>query len=70
MPHDKGHGRRSFLSTAMAGDADGGLNADSRPYAKKFSRPYAHRLVTGGVGRNLPQEASSVVRAVIDVDRW
>ena len=32
---------------------------------------YAHRLVTGGVGHNLPQEAPRVTaKAVIDVDAW
>src|SRR3954470_24324940 len=30
-------------------------NASS--YAKKFSGKYAHRMITGGVGYNLPQEA-------------
>ena len=26
-------------------------------YARKFSGKYARRIITGGVGRNLPQEA-------------
>jgi pimeloyl-ACP methyl ester carboxylesterase len=52
------------------GDADGAPHQDSRVYAKKFSGPYAHRLVTG-VGHNLPQEAPrAFAEAVMDVDRW
>ena len=27
------------------------------PIAKKFSGKYAHRIITGGIGHNLPQEA-------------
>jgi hypothetical protein len=27
------------------------------PYAEKFSGPYSHRTVDGGIGHNLPQEA-------------
>ena len=37
-------------------------------YAKKFSGKYAHRLITGGIGHNLPQEApQAFAEAVIDV---
>ena len=37
-------------------------------YAKKFSGKYAHRLITGGIGHNLPQEApQAFAQAVIDV---
>ena len=39
-------------------------------YAKKFSGKYEHRLITGGIGHNLPQEApQAFAQAVIDVDR-
>ena len=44
--------------------------AASRPgaYAKKFSGKYEHRLITGGIGHNLPQEAPRrSLQAVIDV---
>jgi hypothetical protein len=38
-------------------------------YAGKFSAKYAHRLITGGSGHNLPQEApEAFARAVIDAD--
>ena len=38
-------------------------------YAKKFSGRYAHRIITGGIGHNLPQEApQAFAEAVIEVD--
>lgn len=60
----------SIPAVTLQGDADGAPYPDSRVYAKKFSGPYVHRLVTGGVGHNLPQEAPrAFAQAVIDVDR-
>ncbi|NIX78226.1 alpha/beta fold hydrolase [Microvirga terricola] len=54
----------------MEGDANGAPHADASSYAKKFSGKYAHRLVTGGVGHNLPQEApKAFADAVVEVDR-
>ena len=42
---------------------------DASSYAKKFSGSYAHRIITGGVGHNLPQEApQAFAQAVVDVD--
>jgi pimeloyl-ACP methyl ester carboxylesterase len=42
---------------------------DAGAYARKFSGRYAHRIITGGVGHNLPQEApQAFAQAVIDVD--
>jgi pimeloyl-ACP methyl ester carboxylesterase len=41
----------------LEGDANGAPHPDASAYARKFSGPYAHRIVTGGVGHNLPQEA-------------
>jgi pimeloyl-ACP methyl ester carboxylesterase len=39
-------------------------------YAGKFSGRYEHRLVSGGIGHNLPQEApEAFAKAVIDVAR-
>ena len=41
----------------------------SAAYRKKFSGKYEYRLITGGVGHNLPQEApQAFAQAVIDVD--
>jgi pimeloyl-ACP methyl ester carboxylesterase len=41
----------------MEGDANGAPHPDPSAYAAKFSGPYSHRNVGGGVGHNLPQEA-------------
>jgi pimeloyl-ACP methyl ester carboxylesterase len=44
---------------------------DASAYAKKFSGTYAHRIITGGVGHNLPQEApQAFAQAVVDVDGY
>ncbi len=60
----------SVPTITMESDANGAPHPDASSYAGKFSGKYAHRVVTGGVGHNLPQEApQSFVEAVIDVDR-
>ena len=41
----------------LEGEANGAPHPDPSAYAKKFSGKYAHRLIKGGVGHNLPQEA-------------
>ena len=41
----------------LEGDANGAPHPDPSAYAKKFSGKYAHRVITGGIGHNLPQEA-------------
>jgi pimeloyl-ACP methyl ester carboxylesterase len=54
----------------LEGDANGAPHSDPTTYAQKFSARYEHRLVTGGIGHNLPQEAPrAFADAVIDVDR-
>jgi pimeloyl-ACP methyl ester carboxylesterase len=54
----------------MEGDANGAPHPAPAAYAGKFKGPYAHRLITGGVGHNLPQEApAAFAQAVLDVDR-
>ena len=54
----------------MEGDANGAPHPDPAAYARKFSGKYEHRLITGGIGHNLPQEApQAFAEAVIDVDR-
>ncbi len=53
----------------LEGDANGAPHPDAGSYARKFSGKYEHRLITGGVGHNLPQEAPQVfAKAVVDVD--
>jgi len=55
----------------LEGDANGAPHADPSSYAKKFSGRYEHRLINGGIGHNLPQEApQAFAQAVIDVDRF
>jgi pimeloyl-ACP methyl ester carboxylesterase len=52
----------------MEGDANGAPHPAPEAYAKKFSGKYAHRLITGGIGHNLPQEAPKEFgQAVIDI---
>jgi pimeloyl-ACP methyl ester carboxylesterase len=52
----------------LEGDANGAPHADASSYAKKFSGRYMHRVITGGIGHNLPQEApQAFAQAVIDV---
>ena len=52
----------------LEGDANGAPHPDASAYATKFSGKYSHRLITGGVGHNLPQEAPrDFAKAVIDV---
>jgi pimeloyl-ACP methyl ester carboxylesterase len=41
----------------MEGDSNGAIHAPSTAYRNKFSGKYDYRLITGGVGHNLPQEA-------------
>jgi pimeloyl-ACP methyl ester carboxylesterase len=41
----------------LEGDANGAPHPDPSAYAAKFSGPYSHRTLEGGIGHNLPQEA-------------
>jgi pimeloyl-ACP methyl ester carboxylesterase len=55
----------------LEGDANGAPHPEPAAYAKKFSGKYEHRLVQGGVGHNLPQEApQAFAQAVFDVDAF
>jgi pimeloyl-ACP methyl ester carboxylesterase len=54
----------------LEGDANGAPHPPDSAYRRKFSGKYAYRLINGGVGHNLPQEApQAFAQAVIDVDR-
>ena len=51
----------------LEGDANGAPHPKAEAYAAKFTGPYEHRLLQGGVGHNPPQEApQAFVQAVID----
>ena len=55
----------------LEGDANGAPHPDAGSYGKKFSGKYEHRIITGGIGHNLPQEApATFAQAVIDVDGY
>ncbi len=52
----------------LESDANGAPHPDPGSYARKFSGTYEHRLITGGIGHNLPQEApQAFAQAVVDV---
>lgn len=55
----------------LEGDANGAPHPDGSSYANKFSGKYAHRIINGGIGHNLPQEApEAFAKAVIEVDGY
>lgn len=55
----------------MEGDANGAPHPEPASYAGKFAGRYEHRLITGGIGHNLPQEAPrAFAQAVVDVDAF
>jgi len=61
----------SVPTITLEGDANGAPHPDASAYAKKFSGTYAHRVITGGIGHNLPQEApQAFAKAVVDVDGY
>jgi pimeloyl-ACP methyl ester carboxylesterase len=54
----------------LEGDANGAPHPDPSSYAQKFSGKYANRIITGGIGHNLPQEApEAFAKAVVDADK-
>ena len=54
-------------TVTLEGDANGAPHPDPALYAAKFTGPYRHRTITGGVGHNLPQEApGAFADAVLD----
>jgi len=55
----------------LEGDTNGAPHPDASSYARKFSGRYEHRIITGSVGHNLPQEApQAFAQAVVDVDGY
>ncbi|MCF6113100.1 alpha/beta fold hydrolase [Mesorhizobium muleiense] len=55
----------------LEGDANGAPHPQPSAYASKFSGKYEHRLITGGIGHALPQEApEDFAKAIIDVDKF
>ena len=59
----------SVPAITMEADANGAPHPNPAAYAKKFSGKYPHRLITGGIGHNLPQEApQAFADAIFAVD--
>lgn len=57
-------------SITMEGDANGAPHPEPAMYRAKFTGPYEHRLVSGGIGHNLPQEApAAFAKALLDAAR-
>jgi pimeloyl-ACP methyl ester carboxylesterase len=61
----------SVPAITLEGDANGAPHTHATAYAGKFTGKYEHRVIGGGVGHNLPQEApQAFAQAVIDVDHF
>jgi pimeloyl-ACP methyl ester carboxylesterase len=53
----------------MEGDANGAPHPPAEAYAKRFTGKYEHRIVSGGIGHNLPQEdPRAFAQAIVDAD--
>ena len=47
----------SVPSITLEDDANGAPHLEPSSYGERFSGPYSHRTIEGGIGHNLPQEA-------------
>ena len=53
----------------MEGDANGAPHPTAESYRKHFTGKYEYRLITGGIGHDMPQEApQAFTQAVVDAD--
>ncbi|WP_426811352.1 alpha/beta fold hydrolase [Pseudomonas sp. WOUb67] len=53
----------------LEGDANGAPHPPAEAYAQRFTGKYEYRLISGGIGHNLPQEApQAFAQAVVDAD--
>lgn len=58
-------------SITLEGDANGAPHPDPSSYANKFSGKYSNRIIVGGIGHNLPQEApKAFADAIEEVDAY
>ena len=62
----------SVPTITLEGDANGAPHyPDNSSYRNKFTGKYDNRVITGGIGHNLPQEApEAFAQAIIDVDNY
>jgi pimeloyl-ACP methyl ester carboxylesterase len=59
----------SVPTITLEGDANGAPHPEPGSYARKFTGKYSHRLIPGGIGHNLPQEApQAFAQAVVDAE--
>ncbi|MBB6305496.1 pimeloyl-ACP methyl ester carboxylesterase [Rhizobium leucaenae] len=55
----------------MEGDANAAPHPDPKVYTGKFKARYEHRLISGGIGHNLPQEApEAFANAILEAHSW
>jgi len=55
----------------LEGDANGAPHPEGSAYANKFSGRYSHKVIKGGIGHNLPQEApKAFAEAIVEVDGY
>jgi DNA-binding winged helix-turn-helix (wHTH) protein len=60
----------SVPTITLEGDANGAPHPDAASYRSKFTGRYQHRVIAGGIGHNLPQEApEAFAAAVVNVAR-
>jgi pimeloyl-ACP methyl ester carboxylesterase len=60
----------SVPTITLEGDANGAPHPEPSAHARKFIGKYTNRIIKGGVGHNLPQEAPrAFAEAVIDAAR-
>ena len=58
----------SVPTITLEGDANGAPHPEPSAYKNKFTGRYEHRLIRGGIGHNLPQEApQAFAKAVVEV---
>ncbi|WP_416423475.1 alpha/beta hydrolase [Pseudomonas sp. App30] len=59
----------SVPTITLEGDANGAPHPPAEAYAKRYTGKYDFRLISGGVGHNLPQEApQAFAQAIVDAD--
>ncbi|MVV52260.1 alpha/beta hydrolase [Pseudomonas sp. PB120] len=59
----------SVPTITLEGDANGAPHPAPEDYAKRFTGKYEFRLISGGIGHNLPQEdPQAFAKAVVDAD--
>ncbi|WP_455926060.1 alpha/beta fold hydrolase [Pseudomonas putida] len=59
----------SVPTITLEGDANGAPHPPAEAYAKRYTGKYDYRLISGGVGHNLPQEApQAFAQAIVDAD--